>query len=206
MEKRLSLNEVERQAYRSTFEDGFYEISFGWIFWLFALLPVFESTGISRFYIYPFVLIAGLIPWLGKRFVTVPRLGAVEFGEKRKAKRRFTVLIGVIAVILMLPLWAMMFAKGFPGGMSWMTVALVAAPVIALGVFLMDYSRMYIYALLFFFSIVASEYLLDYVSFPLGNILAFGLPGAAISCFGLVLLVKFLKEYPRTNEEVSDVC
>ena len=205
MEKTVSLKEVERRAYRSTFEDGFYDLACGGLFWLLALIQVFESAGISRFICYPFILLLAIIPWLGKRYVTIPRLGAVEFGEKRKARKRYTALIGLGVIVVMLPLVVMMFAKGFPQNMTWQTVALVAAPVIAIGVFLLDYSRMYIYAALLLFSIVASESLRVYFPMPLPGLVAFGVPGAAIIGYGFSLLLSFLKKYPRPAAEVTDV-
>lgn len=200
-----SLKALERRAYRSTFEDGFYDITWGCLFLLFAWIPLLGSLGIARFYGYPFVLVLALIPWLGKRYVTIPRLGAVEFGEKRKARTRYTALIGVAALVLMLPLVVLMFAKGFPGGLTWTVVGLIAAPVIAVGVFLMDFSRMYIYALLLLYSIVATEFLIVYIDMPTTALLTFGAPGAAIVSYGSFLLFKFLKDHPKPTAEASDV-
>lgn len=206
MEKVDSLQEVERRAYQSTFEDGFYELLWGGLFLLFSLIPLVESIGISRFYCYPFILILAVIPWVGKRYITIPRYGAVEYGKKRKSRKRFTVLISIMAVIMMLPLVIMMITRGFPGGLTWRAVALIAAPVIAIGVYLMDYSRMYIYALFFFFSIVASEFLYNYIGMPYNNLITFGVPGTALIGYGFSLLIRFLKEYPKPATEDSDVC
>jgi hypothetical protein len=200
-----SLKALERRAYRSTFEDGFYDITWGCLFLLFAWIPFLGSVGISRFYAYPFVLVLVLIPWLGKRYVTIPRLGAVEFGEKRKARVRNTALIGVAALLLMLPVAVLMFAKGFPGGFTWTAVGLIAAPVLAIGVFLMDLSRMYVYAILLFYSIVATETLRVYIGTSSSALLAFGAPGVAVVCYGFLLLLKFLKDHPKPTTEISDV-
>jgi len=205
MEDSDSLKEIERRAYRSTFEDGFYEITCSLLFLLFAWIPILEAFGIPGFYCYPVILIPAMILWLGKRYVTIPRLGAVEFGEKRKAIRRYTALIGLGAIILMLPLVIMMFAKGIPGGLTWQMVAIIAAPAIVIGALLMNYARMYVYAALFFFSILASEFLLSYINKLLGSLLVFGLPGIAIAGYGIFLLVKFLKAYPKPAEEASGV-
>lgn len=205
MQKRESLKEVERRAYRSTFEDGFYEMVWGGLFLLFAWFPVLESGGVSRFYCYPSILLLALIPWLGKRYVTIPRLGEVEFGEKRKARKRYITWIGVGALVLMLPVVTVMLATDLPRGQTWLTFALIIAPVVAIGVLLMGYSRMYIYALLFLSCIVTSEILLEYIGSPLGNLLAFGLPGIAIAGYGFLLLQKFLKDYPKLTAEATDV-
>jgi hypothetical protein len=205
MERNESLKEVERRAYRSTLEDGFYELLWGGLFLVFAWIPILESIGISRFYCYPSILILLIIPWLGKRYVTIPRLGMVEFGEKRKSRGRYTTLIGIAAVALMLPLVIMMLTQGFPGSLTWSTIALIAAPLIAIGVFLMDYSGMYIYAILFFFSIVVSEIFHAHSHLPSISLLAFGIPGGTIACYGLFLLYRFLKDYPKPTAGASDV-
>lgn len=196
-----SLKEVERRAYRSTLQDGFHELLCGGIFLVFTLISILESVGISRFYCYPSILVLAVIPWLGKRFVTQPRLGAVEFGAKRKAMRRTTALIGVIAVVIMAPLLTIILAKEPPGGMNWRLFALIAAPAIAIGVSLINYSRMYVYAALFLFGIAASEFLLSYVHRTVGNIVVFGIPGILITGYGFYLLVNFLKTHPRPTAE-----
>jgi hypothetical protein len=200
-----SLREIERRAYRSTFEDGIYDIVWGMLFLILAWIPVFESAGIPRYYGYAFLLILAPIPWLGKRFITIPRLGAVEFGEKRKSRRQYTVLIGIGAIILILPLLIIMSAQGFPGGLTWRTAGLIAAPVVAIAVYFMDYPRMYIYAAALLFSILESEMLISYVGTPLNFFISFAIPGVAILVFGLKLLVSFMKKYPKPTQEASHV-
>ena len=204
MELSQSLKEIERRAYRASFEDGFYEILWGAVFMLFAWIPVLQRFGIPRFYCYPLVLVFALIPILGKRLVTVPRLGAVEFGEKRKARSRYAALIGAAVVVLMLPLTVMMFAKGFPGGFAWRTAAMMVLPVVAIGVYFLDYPKMIIYAALLLYAIVSTEFLIPYLGKPLSTILSFGIPGLAIIGYGVFLLLKFLKKYPLPEAGVND--
>ena len=105
----------------------------------------------------------------------------------------------------MLPLVIITFMHGYPSGLVWQTVVLIGAPAIAIGVLLMRPPRIYIYAVLLLFSVVASEFLLNYVDKTIGNFLVFGLPGLAIEAYGFSLLVRFLRRYPRASKEVSDV-
>ena len=56
-----SLNSIERRAYRSTFSDGVYDIAFGAVFILLALIPVLESIGISRYYGYLLFILPALM-------------------------------------------------------------------------------------------------------------------------------------------------
>ncbi len=94
-----SLKEIERRAYRSTFEDGIYDIQFGLLFLIVACIPILEIVGISRLFGYSLLIISPiLLPWLGKRYITIPRMGAVEFGPKRKSKMRLLLAIGALDV------------------------------------------------------------------------------------------------------------
>jgi hypothetical protein len=203
MDTNVSLGEIERRAYRATFDDGIYEFLWGCIFLLFAWIPILESIGISRFYCYPLILLLAPIPWLGKRYITIPRLGAVEFGEKRKARNRNTILIAIIAIGLMLPLVTVMIIAGLPPGFTWKIIAFMVAPIAAIGVFLMDYPRMYIYAILLLYSIIGTEFLLPYIGAPFVKLLTFGVSGGLIIGYGLFLLYRFLKKYPKPKEETS---
>lgn len=205
MDTRESLKDVEQRAYRSTFQDGLTDIAWACLFLIFAWIPVLEAIGISRFYGYPFVLVPALIVWLGKRYITVPRLGVVEFGSVRKTHRRYTAIIGIIALLLMLPLIIMMFTGRTPARPAWMTIGLIAAPAVAIGVVLLRFSRMYVYAMLFLFGIVASEFLRAYVDPPYGSLVAFGIPGLIIAVYGFYLLFGFLKTYPGPGSEAPRV-
>ncbi len=199
------LKTVERQAYTATFQDGIYDLFWAAFFLVCAWIPVMEAFGISRFYLYPSFLIPALIVWLGKRFITTPRLGMVEFGSKRRNRRRVIALIGVAAIVLMLPLMIIMIANGVSAGMGWLFVALIAAPLFAIAVVSLDFSRMYVYGGLLIFAIVESEVLLRYLNQPYPSVIAFGIPGAAITVYGISLLVKFLATHPRPNTEITHV-
>lgn len=200
-----SLKEIERRAYRSTFADGLYDIPFGLVFLILAWIPVLEAAGISRFYGYGLFVFPILIPWLGKRYITSPRLGAVEFGSKRKARSRFLFWTGAVVVVLTLPLVLMIIARGFPGGFTWMTIAVFVAPLAAIGVFMMDYPRLYVYAALLLAGVVQAEFLLEYVGAPLNTLVSFGVPGLAIVAYGITLLVGFIKKYPVQPREAPYV-
>lgn len=200
-----SLKEIERRAYRSTFEDGIYDIVIGMLFLILAWIPIFESAGIPGLYGYALLLGLAPVPWLGKRFITIPRLGAVEFGEKRKTRRRFSILIGIGTIVLILPLLIMMFSNGFPGGSTWRTVGLAMAPILAIAVYFMDYPRLYIYAALLLFCVLEAEVLLSYVGTPLNFFISFAIPGVAILGLGLKLLLGFMRKYPRPTQEAPHV-
>lgn len=198
-----SLKELERKAYRSTFEDGIYDILFGLIFLILALIPILEKAGISRFIGYALLLIPATLPIIGKRLITIPRMGAVEFGRKRKSRNRLLLIVTVIVILLMLPIMISMMSQGFSGSMGWMVIALLALPVFIIAVYAMDFPRLWIYAALLLAGAVESEFLLRYMSSPHNTSISFGLPGAIILIAGLNLLVKFIQKYPKTTPEAN---
>lgn len=198
-----SLKEIERRAYRSTFDDGIYDIFLGAVLLILAAIPVLEFFGISRFYGYPLLFIPALASWLAKRYITIPRLGSVEFGEKRKSKRRYTILIAIAALVLLLPAGIMTFTGGFPGGLTWMAAGLVAAPAVLVGVVFLDYPRMYLYGAVLVFCIFVAEFLQRSIKGPFSSLIAFGAAGAAVLVYGLTLFSSFLKRYPKQAPEAS---
>ena len=199
----ISLKEVERRAYRSTFEDGLYDMPFGLVFLIIGWLPVLETLGVSRYLGYLLFLLPVLLPPIAKRYVTIPRLGSVEFGSKRKQRSKYFLLAGGVVLFLTLPLLIMMIARDGLAVESWMAITLFAAPLVVLAVLSIDFPRMYLYAAVLAAAIVQSEFLLPIVGTPLNAILSFGLPGAAIFLFGLSLLMKFVTRYPKQTAAES---
>jgi hypothetical protein len=197
---------LERRAYRSTFDDGVYDIQFGLLFLVFTLISVLEAIGISRFAVYPLLVIPLLFPWFGKRYVTIPRMGAVEFDSARKSKKRLLTVIGTVIVVLTLPLMVIISKGVISGSVGWMLVAAFGFPVFAIAVYSMDLPRLYIYAAVLVAGVVESEFLLDPVGRPFNVIISFGIPGIIIMAVGILLLVRFVRTYPKSGREAQHVC
>ncbi len=203
-----SLKAVERRAYRSTFNDGIYDIFFGIAFLILGWIPVLRNIGIPGNYEYLPFLVLPLILWLGKRYITIPRLGAVEFGPKRKTRRLLFLVVCAAFFFMTLPLLLMPAFQDFGAGLSEnvglpMTVGMVAGPLVMIAAYFLDCPRIYIYAALLFFGIPHSGFLYDFVGIPLNSLISFGLPGAAILIYGLTLLVNFMKKYPGPTSEAN---
>ena len=205
METIESLKEIERRAYRSVFEDGIYDILWGALFLINALVPILYSIGVSRYYGYAALLILPLIPLIGKRIITIPRLGSVEFGPRRKSRGWLLLLAYGLVVILQLPLFIIGPGKDLVGQTQWTYIFLMAAPAVAVGVIFVNFPRWYIYLALMFLAVVQSEILASYVSGPLASVLCFGLPGVAILGYGCSLLNSFIRKYPKSHAEVAHV-
>jgi len=194
-----SLKEIERRAYRSTFSDGIYDIQFGAIFLVFALMAVFEASDIPRFIGYALLLLALVLPWLGKRYITIPRMGQVEFGRKRKKRKLIIWTIVAVVAVLILPLVIMIIKQNQSSALGWKLIATIVAPLFVLVVYTTDFPRLYLYAALLFFGLVSAEFLRSLVGIPLNAAISFGVPGVVITGIGITLLVKFIKTHPRTE-------
>ena len=194
-----SLKEIERRAYRSTFSDGIYGIQFGAIFLVFALMAVFEVGGISRFIGYALLLLALVLPWLGKRYITIPRMGQVEFGHGRKKRKLIIWTIVAVVAVLILPLVIMIIKQDQSSALGWRLIAMIVAPLFVLVVYTTDFPRLYLYAALLFFGLVSAEFLRSLVGTPLNAVISFGVPGVVITGVRIALLVKFIKTHPRTE-------
>lgn len=201
-----SLKELERSAYRSTLKDGVYDIAFGLVFLTLAWIPILETIGLSRFVGYSLLFISVIaFPFLAKRYITIPRMGAVEFGEKRKSRTRLVLAIGVGAILLMLPVIVMIVNRNVSEQIGWPMIAMFVAPVIVIALLLLDSPRLVIYGAFLLAAVAESEFLLDYVSSPFNGLIAFGIPGAIFTVIGMTLLIKFMQKHPKATPEIPYV-
>lgn len=203
-----SLKAIERRAYRSTFEDGIYDIFFGAAFMILASIPAFKYAGIPAVFGYLAGVLLILIVVLGKRQITIPRLGMVEFGPERKSRKFWLLLACLAFLFLTSPLLFMMPGDGFGGGMAErvglpLMLGFVAGPILVIIAYFLDYPRLYIYTAILFVGIPHSSLLFDYIGRPLNSILSFGLPGVLILGYGLTLLSRFMAKYPKVAQELN---
>jgi len=194
-----ALDRIEKRAFRSAYQAGLVDIMFGSLLLVFAIISVMELLGVSRFYGYPLLIMPLVVNWAGKRFITAPRLGVVQFGEKRQKRNRTVRLIGLGMALIMAPVVIIVVKSDGLSQQFWMLVALAGAPLLLLGIYLLDLGRVWLYAGLLLFAIVASEQLAAYLSPEWSRIVSFGLPGLAISAIGVGMLVKFLNRYPSRS-------
>jgi hypothetical protein len=187
----LYLERIEQRAWQSYHEDGLMDVAFGTL-----LLFVFTGSAADRFHWVAIVLLLLVGPALAvsKRFVTAPRMGAVEFGPARKARKRSVVLFiaALVSVTMLVPIVL--------GGTEWLrshatfvSVALgcwVFAAFAAIAYWL-QLTRMYAVGLLFGGAFTLAELLDTPVPFLVA--------GTVVALSGVVRLVAFLRRYPRPS-------
>ena len=196
MSESLNLKELERKAWQSFQQDGLMEVSLG------ALLVLAFLAGIAgeqRFFVYIVMLLLGPMLFLAKRYVTVPRIGQVQFGPKRKANQRLLAVVAVVAVGLTLAL--MLVAMR---GSSWLRdnhvlisfgLGGMVALVFTAMAYLKDFPRLYIVGLLIGAAFTVTQ-LLD-------NPAPLLVVGSILFVVGLAILARFVRQYPVPSAGVS---
>lgn len=212
MSTRLDLKEIERKAFRSTYQDGLWDLCLGLIVVAMSISFYRPAEGYSLanpILAVSAVLLANGLLWAGKRFITLPRMGQVRFGAIRKQKGKTLALIlgAVILVqvgIVALPvlsrvnpeLATQVNASLTTRNLMDLAVAAIGSlfvgPSMILIAHFSDFPRGYYIAVLTSLAV----FLMIYLNQPIYPILI----GALIVVPGLVLFVRFLKTYPLPRE------
>lgn len=208
------LKEVERRAFRSTYQDGLLDMYFGAIVMAMAAFMYRPEDGYSPANIIlstVVIAVAGVLFWLGKRFVTLPRMGQVRFGPARKRRgRTLAIILGLVVLvqagIVALPVlgWlspqAAAQVNGFLAAhhLERLAVAAVGSlfvgPPMILIAYFGDFPRGYYIAVMMSLAV----FVMILLNRPVYALVIGGL----IVLPGLVLFVRFLKRYPLPPEGV----
>lgn len=211
MVKPTNIKEIEKKAWISTFQDGLWDIYFGLIImgigfsWLGGFFGLPETVNVL-------VTLIGwdigvlLVFFLGKKYITRPRMGFVKFGQIRKKRNKLLGLfIGLMVVFTLITfIFTMLgiFQLQIPGFMVMLLIGLlfITLPFSIIAYFL-QLKRLYIYALLGGFGLFISELLVPIIGAPYHDIITFGGIGLVITITGLTIFLKFLQKYPLKKEE-----
>lgn len=209
----FNLTEIERKAYRSTFQDGLWDIFLGLQLLLLSVSALLSSIDMTEKLHMGVLIVLQVLVVLaftfGKQHITIPRMGFVKFGPKRKrrvTKSRIVLLISVFTGIVVF-LIASALIQGNLSGRSGLLLFAPAAwifnsiLVFSLLAYYMDFSRLYLYGVLFALPVLIVAVIRQFTSLNLG-LVAFAIPGIAMLTVGIVLLVRFLHDYPSGAKEV----
>ena len=211
MSQNISLKELERKAWTSYFQDGLWDIYLGLLLLAMAIWALLSDVGFSESLgmaiFIGLEVLAMLVLWVGKKIITVPRMGRVKFGRRRKAKLNWVRVVLLLSVLV----GAGVFVAGLAmrGNLSerlnaafffpaaWMVNALV---VFSLGAYFLDFNRLYLIGVMYALPVPLDIMFLKFVDIDL-SFIAFGVPAMVILIVGLVMLARFLRDYPLLPEE-----
>ncbi len=211
----FNLNEIEKKAYRSTFQDGIWDIFLGLVLLILALGALLSNIGVpeGRNMIILVVLqVLVLLAFIaGKKCITVPRMGFVKFGPKRKRKIRKSriILLGSVVAGAVVFVAAALVIRSYPAGQPKLLLLLPAAwvanavIVFSLLAYYLDCTRLYAYGVLFALPIPVDMVVNEFAGVNL-NPIAFAIPGMVMLVIGMVLLTRFLRDYPFPSKEVCN--
>jgi hypothetical protein len=215
----LNLKELERKAFRSTYQDGLWDIYQGGIILSFTAFAGGLDAPDSLSSWQRFLLFMGgvglsyLIFWAGKRYITLPRIGQVQFGPLRqRRKRTLAVALGgivavqVAVVAFSVALWqipalrAWLGISSMPQTVETLVVAVIGAlfvgPSLALVAYFNDFPRGYFLAAVMSVSVFCLVWF-DHALFML-------LGGLLIIIQGIFLFARFFLRHPLPPMEMRN--
>jgi len=218
MSAQLNLKEIERKAFRSTYQDGLWDILYGVIVVCMSFYIYRPADGYSAMNIILMILMFSVAYGLffaGKKYITLPRMGQVRFGAVRKQKNRTPAMILGVFVLIHVGLvgltafgWANPevstelndFINKPGSNLSGLLVvasigSLIVGTSMIVVAYFTDFPRGYYIAVM----MALAVFLMVYLNQPVYSIIIGGL----IILPGLVLLVRFLKTYPLQRKDTS---
>jgi hypothetical protein len=141
--------------------------------------------------------------YFGKRLITIPRIGVIEPSPKMERKLSN---LAIFLVVLGLVVFAGILLSRAAGGLvisdySLAILGLVLAAGVALVAYLLNAARIYLYAVILFASFAGGEILAKSVTTFDAFALSVILGGALILLSGIIVLVRFMRKYPRQQME-----
>ena len=201
MNTTAELKALEERAYKRTWEDGVLDIIIGAGLTLLGVLFRTELAGLAGM----FVAVLMMPLWaLGKKLITVPRLGYVEFGAERKARERGwtkqLLVLGTMTFVLAVGLYVAIRSDGGVAEsladlrIGYLLMGVLIALGLAVAGMMIGTGRFVGYA-----GIVLTATGVGYVTgVELEDYLLAA--GLVILACGFVVLARFLHRYPVTRE------
>jgi hypothetical protein len=218
MSTQLDLKEIERKAFRSTYQDGLWDILYGLMVVCMSFYLYRPADGNSPMNIILMVLMFSVVYGLfvaGKKYLTLPRMGQVRFGAMRKQKNRTLAIILAVFILIHVGIvgltafgWLSPEAStklndflNKPGSnlSGLLVVAAIGSLIVGTSfiviAYFKDFPRGYYIAVM----MALAVFLMIYLNQPVHSLIIGGL----IILPGLVLLVRFLKTYPLQRKDPS---
>jgi len=195
MTEEMDLRKIEKKAW-STYmsQDGLYDIFIGIMLLTLAIQAYFYNIWFTSL-----IFVAVLVVTLGKRFITLPRIGLVKFGKTRMMKQMKMMIALLIVFLAVLTLYYLSVLGNKPHEIvGRLAIPALIASIFVIVAFFLNYIRLGIYGLLYAFS----EILRGVYDKPIRNI-AILIIGIIALIIGLYVLLQFLKKYPLPDKEVS---
>ncbi|OPY25541.1 MAG: hypothetical protein A4E28_03085 [Methanocella sp. PtaU1.Bin125] len=201
MPANIDLKDIERKAYTSFHKDGIVDIVIGFCAIVFGIIFYYEPA--MYFFFIGLFIAATPMYILMKNSITVPRIGLVRFKPERQERIRQLLLvivsITVLAVILTNAFWVMSMMKALPRSLIdfldhyyMIYFGVILSAILVIGAYLAELRRFYAYGLATLVAFTS----LHFIDVPGKLGLGLAIPGLVMLLYGIVMLLKFLRDYP----------
>jgi hypothetical protein len=195
MNQNLDLKALEKKAWTSYFQDGLWDIVIASMMLTMAIRTLTDNVWFTLGMFSGVIILV-----IGKRFITIPRLGRVKFSQFRIMRQtKLVVSIGIAVIATFGLLLLINMGWEFSKVITSLGMAVFLALVFGLIAYFLDFPRLFIYGLMF----AINEIIWGHFGEPTGPyvILIFG---SAVLIVGLVILASFLRKYQLpTGEEAN---
>jgi hypothetical protein len=192
---KIDLKEIERKAWTSYFEDGLWDIFLGLMMLTMGIRSLTDNVWFTLGF-----LPAILISVLGKKYITIPRIGVVKFGPARQARRQRLV---IVLAILVLATFALVLLPNLGLELPTIPISPIMAIYIAVafGVLAhyMTFGRLYVYGAM----LAITELLWGLYGQSIGSV-AQTVSGVAALSLGLAVFIRFIGRYPEPRGDELD--
>ncbi len=205
MKTSSGLKSIEAKAYRAFFKDGIWDIFWGLILLIAGTNKLFYTMELDR----PLVLKLGII-WLiplffiGRIFITNPRLGRAKFGSERKKRKAKALIVAIVAQLLFGILF--FFAATKSPNMDFVSSIftpfvefIVLILVFSLIGYFIGYNWFYLIGLTIALGFPMAEIINRIVTAPYLGVYIFGVTGMSLTVVGIVNLILFINRYPKQS-------
>jgi len=206
MAQKINLKELERQAWTANFDDGLYDLFLGWlILWMgivFTIDDYILSTPVMLVINMSGYLTSVLLLYLGKHFISAPRMGRVRYSRRRLSRLTWVTAVTFVIVTavfgLSLRVWSgqeSLIGEELSKMLSPFLLGLFLLVLFNVPAFFLDYKHLHFIGLMFALPIPASAVCKQFFGFDPGFI-AFAIPAAAVLLLGGLTLRRFLQQHP----------
>jgi hypothetical protein len=184
----IDLKNIELKSWTSYFQDGLWDIFIGLLMLGMGIYILLDEI-IWHILILSLALLVLIV---GRRLVTIPRVGRVKFGPARKFKQKKVMAVGAISLLVGLALSFIPLSVADPpqtvvAAIAWIWIVLIFGLV----AYFMDFRRLFAYGLLF---AIAMAFVIAFDNL-IPTILVLVSGGIALIT-GLVMFTHFIRNYP----------
>ncbi len=204
--EQIDLKALEKRAFKSTFEDGIWDIYLGLLVLNMSIFPWLVGSYMSiRAIIITACIIVGaalFIFFWGKKKITTPRLGLIKFGAPRKARLRKVKMVLLLSLILGTILLASTRMFGAIAGIPTVIIVFCANAILvfSIGAYFLNVTRFYAYGVLLAVPFPLGFILMEHEVSRILVVVLCSIPSLLMLCIGSALLLNFMKKYPKMME------